>query len=127
MPKAVNPSNAAEYWEFMLLYVDDLLCISCNPFDVINKEIGKYWTLKESSIGPPKIYLGNRLSKVKLENVVEAWSLSASQYVKESVKNVEDYLKKKGRKLLNSANAPFTFKYLPELDTTDEVDPTDAA
>ena len=105
----------------MLLYVDDLLCISCNPFGVIKKEIGKYWTLKESSIGPPQIYFGNRLSKVKLKNGVEAWSLSAVQYVIEPVKNVKDYPKKIGKNLLKSANAPFTFEYRPALDTTDEL------
>ena len=39
------------------------------------------------------------MSKVTLNNGVEAWSFSSSQYVQAAVKNVEEYLSKEGRKL----------------------------
>ena len=66
MRKAVNPSDSNEYWEYVLLYVDDALCISHHPREVLEKEIGKYCIMKDKSIGPPNIYLGNKVSKVEL-------------------------------------------------------------
>jgi len=91
--KAVK-SNGGEYWEYILLYVDDALCISHQAEDVLRNELGKYFVLKEESIGVPKIYLGNKVSKVTLENGTEAWGLSSSQYVQSAVKSVETYLHK---------------------------------
>ena len=93
MRKAVKNTNGKEYWEFVLLYVDDALCISMNPEKVLEKEIGKYWLMKRGSIDPPTIYLGNKVSKVTLENGVHAWAFSSAQYVKAAVSNVEQMLK----------------------------------
>jgi len=39
------------------------------------------------------------MSKVILNNGVDAWSFSSSQYVKAAEKNVEEYLAKEDRKL----------------------------
>ena len=85
MRAAVKP-DGGKYWEYVLLYVDDALCCSCNPKDVLEKEIGKFWTMKKGSIGPPNIYLGNKVSKVKLENGVSCWAFSSAQYVHAAVK-----------------------------------------
>ena len=52
--------------------------------------------MKASSIGPPKIYLGAKVGKVQIPNVVEAYDISMSQYVQEYVKNVEKYLHGRG-------------------------------
>ena len=57
-------------------------------------EVGKYWTMKKGSIGPPSIYLGKKVSKVILENGNEAWAFSASQYPQYVVKNVQRHLEK---------------------------------
>ena len=57
--------------------------------------MGKYFKLKESSIGPPKIYLGGHCRKVTLDNGVECWAFGASQYVQEAVKNVEGELERR--------------------------------
>jgi len=71
------------------LYCDDVLVISDNGEATLRNEIGKYFELKEESIGPPSIYLGGKMGKVILNDVVEAWSFSSSQYVQTAVKNVE--------------------------------------
>ena len=55
--------------------------------------MGKYFELKQELIGPPDIYLGGRVSKVTLENVVEAWSFSSTQHVKYAVENIYRYIK----------------------------------
>ena len=119
--------DGSAYWEYVLLYVDDALCISNNAENVLRNEIGKYFVMKPGSIGPPKIYLGNKVSKVTLDNGVDAWSFSSSQYVQNAVANVETYLRKLGKSLPRKATAPFTTGYRPEIDTTAELDPIEAA
>ena len=42
MREAINPKDGSEYWEYVLLYVDDCLCISHRPREVLEKEIVKY-------------------------------------------------------------------------------------
>ena len=59
-------SNGSHYWEYVLLYVDDTLVVSEKGESVLRNEIGKYFTLKEESIGPPDIYLGGKMSKVQM-------------------------------------------------------------
>ena len=116
-----------EYWEYVLLYVDDALVVSANGEHVLRNEIGKYFDLKEDSIGPPKIYLGGKVSKVTLANGMQAWSFSSSQYVQSAVKNVEDFLETQGEKLPVRATTPLSSNYRPELEVTDELGPSDAA
>ena len=92
----------------MLLYVDDALCISENGTHVLENEIGKYFYIKKGSVGPPEIYLGNKVSHVTLANGQKAWGFSSSQYVQNAVKNIEDYLKKNGKCLPKKAPSPFS-------------------
>jgi len=65
--KGIN-SEGNDYYEYLLLYTDDCLCISENVKQVVLLELNKYFKLKPSSIGPPNIYLGVKVSKVTLEN-----------------------------------------------------------
>ena len=51
-------TNGEEYYEYVILYVDDCLVISHKPEAIIRKEIGKHFKLKDESIGPPSQYLG---------------------------------------------------------------------
>ena len=120
-------ADGSEYWEYVLLYCDDALVISENGEKVLRDEIGKYFELKEESIGSPSIYLGGKMRKVTLDNGVEAWSFGSSQYVKAAVDNVESYLKERGEKLVNRAKAPFTSNYRPEIDVSKELDPIGAS
>ena len=114
------------YYEYMLLYTDDCLCISEHPKECL-MQLDKYFKLKEKSIGPPKIYLGGKVTKVQLPTGVWSYAFSSSQYVKEAVKNVEKYLQKKNMKLMRRATSPLSFDYRPELDQSDELDDRDAA
>ena len=101
------------------------------PERIIRKELDKYFKLKPNSIGPPKLYHGAGIHKVELENGAKGWAVSSSQYVQESVKNVERYLEKQeipGRwKLPNKAETPLPTSYRPELDLTPELEPTEAS
>ena len=93
--RTAQADDGSTYYEYVLLYVDDILCISLNLEGIIRNEIGKYFQLKEESIGKPNIYLGNKVSKVTLENGVQAWVFSSARYIKSAVKNVKDHPKSK--------------------------------
>ena len=118
--------DGTPYWEYMLLYTDDCLSVSHLPRKAL-EDLGKYFTLKPGSIGPPKIYLGGKVSQVDLPNGSKAWAFSASQYVQEAVKTLEQSLAEKGMKLSVLAPTPLTSGYRPELDVSPELDVDDSA
>ena len=91
--------DGSEYYQYVLLYTDDILCIMENPKDFMVHEIGEKFKLKAPSIGPPTQYLGNKVTQVTLENGAVCWSFSSSQYVHKAVKNVELHLAKTNKSL----------------------------
>jgi hypothetical protein len=126
MRPALKP-DGSEYYEYVLLYTDDVLVVSTDCDTILRGGIGKYFELKEESIGPPKIYLGGHMRQVELENGVKAWAFSSSQYVQEAVRNIERYLDLQGGKLPVRAETPMQTSYRPELDVTPELKVIDAA
>ena len=66
--RPAKQSDSADCYEYILLYTDDALVISENAERVQRLDLGRYFELKEESIGPPKLYLGSRIRKVQLEN-----------------------------------------------------------
>ena len=100
--------------------------ISENAEHILRNEIGKYFKLKEASIGPPKLYLGGHMRKVELDNGVCAWAFSSSQYVREAVANVKQYVGKRGWRMPRG-DTPISSTYRPELDVSQELDTTDSA
>ena len=71
------------------------------------EEFGKYFKLKESSIGPPSQYLGGKIQNVLLENGIECWAFGSSQYVQEAVKNVKSYLSECNLSMTKRVKVPF--------------------
>ena len=119
--------DGTPYYEYALLYVDDVLMVSENAKKVLQTEIGKYFTLKKGSIGIPDVYLGGKVSEVTLSNGQRAYSFSSSQYVKAAVDNVEKYLKEKGMKLPCRVMTPLSSNYRPEVDVSEELNAEDSA
>jgi hypothetical protein len=113
--------DGTKYWQYALLYVDDILAIMEEPEKFLREELGVRFTIKEKSIGPPTQYLGNKVSEVTMENGVKCWSFSSSQYVQNAVKNVESYLLKQGEKPLPKSKSPWPSNYRPEIDVTPEL------
>jgi hypothetical protein len=50
-------NDGTEYYELLLVYVDDILLVSHDPGTTL-RVIGTYYELKEGSLGPPDTYLG---------------------------------------------------------------------
>ena len=90
------PSKTADgflCYDYILFYMVKTLVISKNNEQILRGEIGKYFELKEESVGPPNICLGGHVQKMKLHNMMTTWSFSSSQYVRTAVKNMEEYVK----------------------------------
>ena len=104
------------------MYTDNCLVISDRGEDVLRNEIGKYFSLQESSIGDPTQYLGGKLHMVKLENGQKCWAFGSGQYVREAVQNVINYLKNRGEGLAEKAVIPMTSGHRPEIDITPELE-----
>jgi hypothetical protein len=119
--------DGSDYWQYVLLYTDDILAIMEDPEHSIRTELGQQFTIKEKSIGKPSQYLGNKVTEVTLENGTKCWSFSSSQYVQNAVKNVEDYLRKNNDQLPNRVRSPWSSGYRPETDVTPELSPSKAA
>ena len=123
-------SNGSTYYEYIPLYVEDALVVSENAESILQNELRRYFHLKEESIGPPTVYLGDRVQKVVLENGVWAWSFSSSQYVQSAVKNVEAYVGRPENsylKIPSKTETPLMTSYRPELDVLPELMPRDSA
>ena len=91
MKKAKRVDNS-DYWEQVLLYVDDCICISTDPEAIVRNEIGKYFLMMEASIREPDGYLGGKVRKVELDTGEVYWAFSSSQYVQEACKNIRNHL-----------------------------------
>ncbi len=125
--RKATKSDESKNYEYVPLYVNDLLVVSEKAETVVRQEFGKYFELKEASIGMPDIYLGGEVSRVELSTGAKAYTFSASQYVNAAVTNVEGYLKKIGLKLPCRATTPLKSGYCPEIDVSDELDDVNLA
>ena len=119
--------NGKEFYIYLLVYVDDILCVDTDPMQYMS-QIEKSFKIKEGSIGSPKVYFGANCQKnpSQIEGV-ECWGMSAEQYCKEAVKNVKKKMKdnvyefnKKLSYPLYSPKHPFSnINYRPELDVSE--------
>ena len=118
MREATN-SDGEEYYEYILVYVDDLLAISSDARSVI-LEVAEKFKLNKDKIEPPEIYLGGRLAKKSL-NRKEIWTMSSVNYVKVIINNVKVIMVKEGMRLPRRSETPMSSDYTPELDATTEL------
>lgn len=114
--------DGTKYYEYLLVYVDDIMCISHEP-EVTMKAIAGLYRLKNDEVAPPDRYLGANVGKYQLPDGRWVWSISANDYVKSAVKNLRETLKSEGRDLpMKDAERPFPKSYRPELDMSPMLD-----
>ena len=91
---------------------------------------GRHHLRKTQRVGSYSSSGFRQVRKVQLENGVNAWAFSSSQYVQTAVKNVEAYLDSqdsKHWKMSSKVDTPLTTTYRPELDISRELNVADAA
>jgi hypothetical protein len=117
-------NGGTPYYEYLLVYVDDVLVISHAPEELM-KQIGSKFEIKNGKYGPPTSYLGAGISKVQLSNGKERWSLDSKKYVKAAIDIVRGLPAEDGRELKTSKSkheGPMPLNYEPELDSTPHCD-----
>jgi len=117
-------TDGHHYYEMLLIYMDDILCISHQPQSTMD-QIQQLFRLKDESVGPPKRYLGANISQYQLPDGSEAWSASARDYVKTAIRNIEEVLSQDSypTKLRNKVDRPLPITYRPEVDVSPTLDP----
>jgi hypothetical protein len=124
MKRQKRPAEGFEYWAYILIYVDDILCVHHNPGDELVR-LDKHFKMNYGSIQEPTFYLGAKLKKTVLPNDAIAWGVNSSKYVNAAVQNMREYLATidDGQTLKENATVPFPVDYSPEMDVTPELSP----
>jgi hypothetical protein len=78
MKEETRPDDGVKYWAYILIYVDDILCVHHDPGTSL-AQIDKYFKMKPGSIMEPTFYLGAKLKKTAMPNSVVAWGMSSSK------------------------------------------------
>jgi hypothetical protein len=103
----------------LLVYVDDVVCISDNAKATMKDNQGTF-KLKEDKIEIPTNYLGAQISQ-KVIDGIPCWTMSSEQYIKAAIANVETKLDKEGQRLPSKCLSPMKSGYQPKIDTSTEL------
>jgi hypothetical protein len=116
-------SNGHKYYEYIFVYVDDLLVLSEQPQQIM-KGISQVYRMKDGSVIKPNIYLGAQIKEHRLpDNPGKiVWSMSAEKYIKEALHTLELDLDRLGKRLPTNIPTPLSSGYRPELDVSAILD-----
>ena len=81
MKPMVRPDDGFNYYAYVLIYVDSVMVVH-HDVDIVLRRADNYFKLKPSSIGYTDISLGDKLNRMRLENIVWACSNTPTIYVK---------------------------------------------
>lgn len=111
--------DGLDYYEMVLVYVDDILVISHDTKSIMSK-LAEVYNLKAGSVGPPTRYLGATIGKHQLPDGRDVWCMSADEYLENAIKMVDDRMKSDKEPSFNKRQRkrPYDYKYKPELDTS---------
>jgi hypothetical protein len=126
-----------KYYEYVLVYVDDLLVVSFNPMQTMD-ELRQTFKFKEGSIKTPDSFLGAQLN-INTNDNRNYWVISATKYIKAACDTVKDKMELRHKitpyndkepekdftfpdRKKRRATTPFNSNYRPELDNSRELD-----
>ena len=116
--RAAQRADGSRYYEYILVYTDDILCVSMDPGKILSY-LDSIFMLKHGSVGPPTIYLGAQIGKHTVPGADgPCWYMGSEQYVKESIRNVENWLSQRDLHLKTRVSSPFPSSYEAELDVS---------
>jgi Reverse transcriptase (RNA-dependent DNA polymerase) len=82
--KPADKPDGTPYYEYVLIYVDNILAILHEP-DAIMESLSKHYTLKAGSVKVPDKYLGAQIRTHTIDPGLEprtCWAMSCDKYVK---------------------------------------------
>jgi hypothetical protein len=115
--RAATKPDGFQYYEYLFVYVDDMLVISHDPVTIM-KTMEEFYRLKDGYEKPTR-YLGAEVLQWRFpDDDKSRWGFSSNQYVKEAIRNVELDLAKNNLRLPGRISTPMPCNYRPELDTS---------
>ena len=82
--RAARKGNGKRYYEYILVYTDDIISISEHPRRILS-DMNKHFLLKADSIHEPSRYLGASISKHLLDGDSHyTWVIGSREYLIES-------------------------------------------
>ena len=123
--RPAQKDDGSDYYEYVLIFVDDILITSHNPYATMGP-LSKFYELKGDAVVTPDRYLGGNVGQYTLPDGNICWYTSAEDYLKSALINVEKTLENEGRALATgkSAERPYPDRYKPEVDITVELSDT---
>ena len=91
--RKATKDSGQQYYEILLVYVDDVLVVS-HDTGAVMRAIGKEFEIKDGKWGPPEFYLGAGVEKNTIKGE-QYWSMRSDKYVKNAVQTVRDLLKER--------------------------------
>lgn len=122
--RPAQKKNGQKYYEYLFVYVDDVIAISEDPRAILDK-LNLFYTLKPGSIEEPKTFLGATISKRILPGTdYVTWCIGSKDYLIEALRVVKSRLsaKKYNLRLKTKTSATLPSGYKPELDGTEFTD-----
>ena len=114
--------DGSKYYEYILVYTDDVIAISENPKAIMDKLNG-FFVLKPDSIKEPTTYLGATISKHKLDGDDHfTWAIGSEAYLQEALRVVTKRIAPMQLTLKKKVYSTLPSGYKPELDSTAFVD-----
>ncbi len=119
--RAETKGDGEQYYEYVLMYVDDILALSCNAKALL-ADVQRTFKLKNNKIEPPEFYLGAKLQEKPINGTFR-WTITSKDYLKAAVKNIEEAFRGTRWQLVTAnVDTPMNGSYAPELDVTDKLD-----
>ena len=99
--------DGAEYWAYIIVYVDNILCLNHDTKSTMDL-ISNLYRMKEGSIETPKVYLGANIKERKLQDAngefSKRYASSSNTYTKEAVRIVQSLMLKKSLILIDNTS-----------------------
>ena len=114
--------DGEEYYEYVMMYIDDILEISIDTTEILKSMEGKTVKYNNFKIAPPEMYLGSRLKR-KMINGNMFWTITSYEYVTAALQTIKDAITRKPWKMPKTADTPMTKSFVPKLDGTEELVP----
>jgi hypothetical protein len=128
--RPVQRSDGSCFYEckYILVYTDDIIAISTDPHSLLSY-IDQHLTLKPGSIAKPTQYLGTTIVEFCLDDdpTKVRWALTAENCLKEAIRNVQNWLESRGKRLKTKTTTVLPSGYRPELDLSELLGDDDAS
>jgi hypothetical protein len=109
-----------KYYEYILVYVDELLIVSESPQDILDKLADEHkYRLKD--VGSPKRFLRANIGKRTIEGQ-EYWYIAAEDSLNKALATVEERFGKLDMIFKHTVETPAPTNFHPEMDDSDFLD-----